>query len=108
MEQLTGQLDGITIFFVRFPDRCIGAALSYFRKASLLSISSIFLADHAPFLPDTACACDQKFLSFEVYPIPKILELMERPCAGKLARTVWSGGKVRDDIKDLPITIALL
>ena len=28
------------------------------------------------------------------------------PCAGKLARTVWSGGKVRDNIKDLPITIA--
>ena len=32
---------------------------------------------------------------------------METPCAGKLARTVWSGGKVRDDIKDLPITIAV-
>lgn len=27
------------------------------------------------------------------------------PCAGKLARTVWSGGKARDSIKGLPITI---
>jgi len=27
------------------------------------------------------------------------------PCAGKLACTVWSGGKVSDNIKGLPITI---
>lgn len=27
------------------------------------------------------------------------------PCAGKLARTVWSGGKPRDTVKGLPITI---
>lgn len=27
------------------------------------------------------------------------------PCAGKLARTVWSGGKAGDNIKGLPITI---
>ncbi len=31
MEQLTGQLDGITIFLVCFPNRGIDAALSYFR-----------------------------------------------------------------------------
>lgn len=28
------------------------------------------------------------------------------PCARKLACTVWSGGKPRDNIKGLPITIA--
>lgn len=56
MEQLTGQLNGISLFCVRFPDRSIDAALSHFRKASLLSISSNFLAGHAPFPPDTACA----------------------------------------------------
>lgn len=28
------------------------------------------------------------------------------PYAGKLARTVWSGGKAGDSIKGLPITIA--
>ena len=28
------------------------------------------------------------------------------PYARKLARTVWSGGKARDNIKGLPITIA--
>ena len=27
------------------------------------------------------------------------------PCAVKVARTVWSGGKARDNIKGLPITI---
>ena len=27
------------------------------------------------------------------------------PCAVKVARTVWSGGKVGDNLKDLPITI---
>ena len=27
------------------------------------------------------------------------------PCARKLACTVWSGGKPRDNIKGLPITI---
>lgn len=27
------------------------------------------------------------------------------PCAGKLACTVWSGGKAGDDFKCLPITI---
>lgn len=56
MEQLTGQFNGIARFLVCFPDCCIGAALSHFRKASLLSISSNFLADHAPFPPDTAYA----------------------------------------------------
>ena len=56
VEQRAGQLDGTPRFFVRFPDRSIDSALSYFRKASLLSISSIFLADHASFPPDTACA----------------------------------------------------
>ena len=56
MEQFTGQFNGIARFLVCFPDCCIGAALSHFRKASLLSISSNFLADHAPFLPDTAYA----------------------------------------------------
>lgn len=56
MEQFAGQLNGIARFLVRFPDRGIDMALSHFRKASLLSISSNFLADHAPFLPDTACA----------------------------------------------------
>lgn len=56
MEQLTGQFNGIVRFLVCLPDRGIDAALSYFRKASLLSISSNFLADHAPFPPDTACA----------------------------------------------------
>ena len=44
MEQLTGQLNGISLFSVRFPDRGIDAALSYFRKASLLSISSNFFS----------------------------------------------------------------
>lgn len=28
------------------------------------------------------------------------------PCARKLACTVWSGGKARDNIKGLPIAIA--
>lgn len=28
------------------------------------------------------------------------------PCMVKAARTVWSGGKIRDSIKDLPITMA--
>ena len=27
------------------------------------------------------------------------------PCAMKVARTVWTGGKVGDSIKDLPISI---
>ena len=27
------------------------------------------------------------------------------PCAMKVACTVWTGGKVRDSIKDLPISI---
>lgn len=27
------------------------------------------------------------------------------PCAIKVARTVWGGGKARDNIKGLPITI---
>lgn len=27
------------------------------------------------------------------------------PCTVKAVRTVWSGGKVRDNIKDLPIAI---
>lgn len=56
MEQLTGQFYGIARFLVCFLDRSIDAALSHFRKASLLSISSNFLAGHAPFPPDTACA----------------------------------------------------
>ena len=44
MEQLTGQLNGISLFSVLFPDRGIDMALSYFRKASLLSISSNFFS----------------------------------------------------------------
>ena len=28
------------------------------------------------------------------------------PYEGKLSRTVWSGGKLRDKLKELPITIA--
>ncbi len=44
VEQLAGWLNGITIFLVCFPDRSIDAALSYFRKASLLSISSNFFS----------------------------------------------------------------
>ena len=27
------------------------------------------------------------------------------PYEGKLSRTVWSGGKLRDNLKELPITI---
>lgn len=56
MEQFTGQFNGIVLFGVCFSDGSIDMALSYFRKASLLSISSIFLAGHASFLPDTAYA----------------------------------------------------
>ena len=26
-----------------------------------------------------------------------------KPCDGKLSRTVWGGGKLGDDIKELPI-----
>lgn len=44
VEQLAGQLNGITNFLVCFPDCGIDAALSYFRKASLLSISSNFFS----------------------------------------------------------------
>ena len=44
VEQLAGWLNGITIFLVRFPDCCMDMALSYFRKASLLSISSNFFS----------------------------------------------------------------
>lgn len=29
------------------------------------------------------------------------------PCAGKPACTVWSGGKLRDNIKELPIVIGV-
>ena len=43
-EQLAGQLNGISLFSVRFPDRSVDASLSYFRKASLLSISSNFFS----------------------------------------------------------------
>ena len=56
MKQLTSQLNGIPLFLVRLPDCGIDVALSYFRKASLLFTSSNFLAGHAPFPPDTACA----------------------------------------------------
>ena len=44
VEQFTGQFNGIARFLVCFPDCCIGAALSHFRKASLLSISSNFFS----------------------------------------------------------------
>lgn len=44
MEQFTGQFDWIPLFLVCFPDRGIDMALSYFRKASLLSISSNFFS----------------------------------------------------------------
>ena len=44
VEQLAGQLNGIARFLVCFPDCGIDAALSYFRKASLLSISSNFFS----------------------------------------------------------------
>lgn len=44
VEQRAGRLDGISRFFVRFPDCSIDSALSYFRKASLLSISSNFFS----------------------------------------------------------------
>ena len=44
VEQLTGWLNGIFPFSVCLPDRGIDAALSYFRKASLLSISSNFFS----------------------------------------------------------------
>ena len=44
MNQLTGQLNGIPFSLVRIPDCSIDAALSYFRKASLLSISSNFFS----------------------------------------------------------------
>ena len=44
VEQLAGQLNGIFLFSVCLPDRGIDAALSYFRKASLLSISSNFFS----------------------------------------------------------------
>ena len=44
MEQFTGQLNGIPFFLVSFPDRGIDMALSHFRKASLLSISSNFFS----------------------------------------------------------------
>ena len=44
MEQLTGQLKGIFLFSVRFPDRGIDAALSYLSEASLLTISSNFFS----------------------------------------------------------------
>ena len=44
MEQFTGQFNGIARFLVCFPDRSIDAALSHFRKASLLSISSNFFS----------------------------------------------------------------
>ena len=44
MKQLTGQLNGIPLFLVRLLDCSIDMALSYFRKASLLSISSNFFS----------------------------------------------------------------
>ena len=44
MEQCTGLFDWILLFFVCFPDRGIDVALSYLRKASLLSISSNFFS----------------------------------------------------------------
>ena len=42
MEQFASQFNGITLFSLCFPDGSIDMALSYFRKASLLSISSNF------------------------------------------------------------------
>lgn len=44
MEQFTGKFNRITLFSVCFPDGSIDMALSYFRKASLLSISSNFFS----------------------------------------------------------------
>lgn len=44
MEQFAGQFNGIALFRVCFPDGSIDMALSYFRKASLLSISSNFFS----------------------------------------------------------------
>ena len=44
MKQLTSQLNGIPLFLVRIPDCGIDVALSYFRKASLLSVSSNFFS----------------------------------------------------------------
>ncbi len=44
VEQLTGQFNWILLFLACFPDRGIDMALSYFRKASLLSISSNFFS----------------------------------------------------------------
>ena len=44
MEQFAGQFNGIALFGVCFPDGSIDMALSYFRKASLLSISSNFFS----------------------------------------------------------------
>ena len=44
MEQFAGQFNGIALFSVCFPDGSIDMALSYFRKASLLSISSNFFS----------------------------------------------------------------
>ena len=44
MEQFAGRFNGITLFSLCFPDGSIDMALSYFRKASLLSISSNFFS----------------------------------------------------------------
>ena len=44
MEQFAGKFNRITLFSVCFPDGSIDMALSYFRKASLLSISSNFFS----------------------------------------------------------------
>lgn len=44
MEQFAGHFNGIALFRVCFPDGSIDMALSYFRKASLLSISSNFFS----------------------------------------------------------------
>ena len=35
------------------------------------------------------------------------MNMMRAPCAMKVARTVLGGGKVGDDVKDLPIAIKL-
>ena len=37
--------------------------------------------------------------------ILSLIHIYGTPCAVKVACTVWSGGKARDDIRGLPITI---
>lgn len=55
MEQSAGRFDREPLCFMAFFNDNVDMALSYFRKASLLSTSSNFLAERSPFLPDIAC-----------------------------------------------------